>query len=387
MREDPEGPALRQARRTRSWGFTTLGLAAVALASPLLLACSPGYVLRAGYEEAKVLWRREPIADVLGRDDLAADVRRKLDTVLAARAFAVELGLKPGGSFTSLSYVDGDENIFVVSAAPRTALEPYTWWFPIVGRLPYKGFFDRAGASAEAERLASSGYDTHVRTAAAFSTLGWFDDPLFRHLLREDEGVLVNLVLHEVFHNTFYLRGRKAAAFNESLASFAGYRGAIAFFAARSEQDLREGAEAAWEDERRFADFIQALGGRLRKVYAAPTDEGAKLAERERVFAAARAELRELRFKERRYTRMLDGALNNAVVLQHLTYTTGFDLFEEAYRRHSDLRATLEFVQRASRGGGDDSFDALRRALGDFAPGVAYPREPPQAHNADGSGR
>jgi len=371
MPERDQGQAAFR-RWWRRWArWTVVGLAALAVGSPLLLACSAGYVLRAGYEEARVLWRREPIAQVLARDDVAGDVRRKLEAVLAARAFSVELGLEPRGSFASLSYIDGDDNIFVVAAAPRTALVPYTWWFPVVGRVPYKGFFERRGAEAEAERLGSLGYDTHVRGAAAFSTLGWFDDPLFRHLLRQDEGFLVNLVLHEVLHNSFYLRGAAAPTFNESLASFAGHRGAVAFFAARGEQELRERAEAAWDDERRFADFVQALGAQLRSAYASSTGETTKLVERERIFAAARVELQGIHFTERRYTRLLDGPLNNAVVLQHLVYTTGFDLFEEVYRRHGDLRQALAFIARAARGHGDDPFKALRRALEDLTPNIA----------------
>ncbi len=261
-------PPLVGARRSARIGRALLLATVVAVAG-----CSPGYVLRAGYEEAKILWRREPFERALARGNLDGDERRKINAVLAARDFARGLGFNVGGSYASLSYVDGDTTLFVLTAAPRTALRPHTWWFPIVGEVPYKGFFDRARAEAEVAALEAQGYDTAVRTAAAFSTLGWFDDPLLRHLLRHDEAFLVDLVLHELYHNTFYVPGH--TAFNESLATFVGHRAAIAFFAARpGEEASARRAETVWAETLRFAAFVQGLADRLRAVYAEAAGRG-----------------------------------------------------------------------------------------------------------------
>jgi predicted aminopeptidase len=345
-----------------------------ALACVVASGCSPRYVLRAGYEEAKILWRREPIERVLAHADLEPAVRHKLETVVAARRFAADLGLRVGGSFASLSYVDGDSTLYVLTAAKRTALEPYTWWFPIVGRVPYKGFFVRAHAEAEAAALEACGYDTTIRSAAAFSTLGWFDDPLLRHLLRHDEGFLVNLVLHEVYHNTFYLGGAHATAFNESLATFVGHRGAITFFAAEpASGDLAHRAEAEWEDARRFGAFIERLAVRLRQAYAAAPDESAALAARAEIFAAARGELTSLPFATEEFSYSLAEPLNNAVLLHHLLYASGLDLFEEIYHEQGDLRRTLSFVERAARAAPADPFTAVRRALAAVSPDARPP--------------
>ena len=355
------------------------GVVALALACVLATGCSPHYVLLAGYEEAKILWRREPIVRVLARADLEPAVREKLETVLAARRFAADLDLRVGGSFASLSYVDGGSTVYVLSAAKRTVLEPYTWWFPIVGRVPYKGFFARARAEAEAVALEARGYDTVIYSAAAFSTLGWFDDPLLRHLLRHDEGFLVNLVLHEVYHNTFYLGGARATAFNESLATFVGHRGAIAFFAAEPvNADLARRAEAEWEDAMRFGAFIERLAVRLQEAYAVAPDESAALAARAEIFTAARGELASLPFATTRYTASFAEPLNNAVLLHHLLYATGLDLFEEIFRNQGDLRRALSFVEQAARTAPADPFAAVHRALAAVlhgarppAPGVA----------------
>ncbi len=330
--------------------------------------CSPTYVLRAGYEEAKILWRREPIADVLARADLEPEVRRKLELVLDTRRYAEQIGLKVGGSFETLSYVDGPTMLYVLTATPRTSLEPHTWWFPIVGRVPYKGFFARELAEAEAKALGERGLDTSIRGAAAFSTLGWFDDPLLRHQLAGDDVALVDLILHELYHGTFYAKGAHATAFNESLATFVGHRAAIDFFAVRPDAEAsRQRASDSWEDERTFGAFVQGLGARLRELYAA-SDEATALRRREELFAAAVAEFKTLSLHGRRFEKFDDVPLNNAVLLQSLLYTTDLDVFEAVAARLGGLRPALDAIEAAARTEPEDPFGAVRRMLGSVVP-------------------
>src|SRR5713101_7359075 len=132
----------------------------------LLSACSPLYVLRAGYEEARILWHRRPIEEVLRRPDLDAATRQKLELVLRVRHFAEQdLDFKVGGSYSSVTELANPPIVYVLTAAPRTKLEPYTWWFPIVGRVMYKGYFNLGEAKQEAQRLEAKGYDIYIRTA------------------------------------------------------------------------------------------------------------------------------------------------------------------------------------------------------------------------------
>ena len=210
------------------------------------------------------MWHRRPIAEVLSRPDLDATTRAKLELVLQVRRFAEqELGFDVGGSYSSITEVANPPIVYVVSAAPRTSLEPYTWWFPIIGRAAYKGYFDAAAARKEAQRLEAKGYDTYIRTAVAFSTLGWFSDPLLPHLLGYDQETLANIIIHELFHSTFYLPGK--TALNESLANFAGHRGAIAFFAKEQESKAAatQHAEATWESELAISNFLAEAAERL----------------------------------------------------------------------------------------------------------------------------
>ena len=147
-------------------------------AMALLTACSPGYVLRAGWEEAKILTARRPIHEIVHDTTASAELRGKLRLVQHAREYSERtLELVPGDAFTSYVELERDTLLMVVNAAHEFELRWKTWWFPIVGRLPYKGYFDFEKARREAEKLHEQGYDTWVRPSSAFSTLGWFPDP------------------------------------------------------------------------------------------------------------------------------------------------------------------------------------------------------------------
>src|SRR5919202_2484125 len=168
----PRTPTLRRALRIM--GRTAVGVAALALAY-LVLAPTGRYVARAAWEEAKILARRRPIVDLVKAPGTPPAVRQKLGLVLTARAFAEDsVGLRAGQSFTTYSQLRRDTLVLVLSGAYRDRLQPYTWWFPIVGRVPYKGFFDFAAARRASADMARRGFDVYLRPSSAFSTLGWF---------------------------------------------------------------------------------------------------------------------------------------------------------------------------------------------------------------------
>lgn len=335
-------------------------------------ACSPMYVLRAGYEEAKILWRREPIERVLQRTDLDDATRSKLQMVLDVRAFAANtLHLRAGGSFATYARVDADQVVHVVSAAQRLRLEPYTWWFPIVGRVPYKGFFSESAATEEAASLEKQGYDTYVRPSVAFSTLGWFADPLLSNLLRYDRPVLASIIIHELLHNTTYLAGR--ADFDESFASFVGDRGAMAFFTAVQDARNLERAGRLWDDALLFSDFLGSFTARLRTAYAG----GITLTARQHLFDEAQEEFRHLSLKTGMYREFGTESVNNAIILHHLMYADRLRLFDALLRQEQgDLAPTIAAVLQAVHADGADPFAAVQRRLGAAAgEGAAGPSD------------
>jgi predicted aminopeptidase len=332
---------------------TTLLCLIAALAAS---GCAGGYVMRAAYEEARLLWRREPIADVLA-GDVDAQTRAKLELTLAVRQFAADdLGLAVGGSYESLATVDAGQIVHVVSAAPRDRLQPYTWWFPIVGDVPYRAYFDPADADAFAAELEWDGYDTYVRPAAAFSTLGWFDDPLLTTLLRFDQERLAETIIHELLHNTIYVPGQ--SAFNESFANFVGHRGAEHFFRQRGEEARAGVAAARWGDALTFSAFLGDAIARLEAAYARGIDAPARSA----LFAEIQQAATQQPWRTDEYAGFAQRPLNNAVVLHDRLYADRLGVFEDAYARNgSDLRATIAWI-RAQVQDHDDPFAAIAAA-------------------------
>ena len=333
------------------------------IVAAILPGCSPLYVLRAAYEEGKILWRREPIADYIQTPGVQSDTQQKLQLVLAVRDYARDmLKFNVGGSYSSYSYVDRPDLTYIVMAAPKTELRPYTWWFLIIGSVPYKGYFSREEAQAEIDRLNAGGFDTALRTSAAFSTLGWFDDPLLSHLLRYDSVVLSELVFHELFHNTLYVKG--AGAFNESAANFIGHNAAIDFFRDRYGIDSAEYQRAveAWADEREFGAFIEEVAHTLRELYSRDIPYADKLRLREQVFARSKAEwLRRIADRPtHRFHGFSQRPLNNAVLMHYVVYLTDLDLFESVYESCGrDLVLTVDALRHAVANG-SEPFEAVR---------------------------
>ena len=311
-------------------------LALIGLAAVLLVAFPTGrYLLRAAWEEGKILLRRRPIAEVIADPAVSDAERTRLRLVTRVRAFAQrDLKLRAGESFTTYSRVEHDTLVLVLSAAYRDRLEPHTWWFPVVGRVPYKGYFDFAAARRAREDLAASGFDTYLRPASAFSTLGWFNDPLLSTTLAEDTLSLANTVIHELAHNTLFVPSH--VDFNESFASFVGARGAAHFFRSDGDTLAAHRVELMWEDEKRLGAFWEQLARDVDSAYAHnPSDSAARVAARDSVYARARRQLvdtlaPQLPTVPVAYLERLQ--LDNAALLARRVYGRDLPLFDDVFR-------------------------------------------------------
>ena len=344
------------------------GLVAIAAAFGVLwLISAPTacYLSRGAWEEAKILHRREPIPDVIRSPGTPAGVREKLKVVLAAREYAKDsLKLRTKDSFTTYSRLDHDTLVLVVSAAYRDTLKPYTWWFPIVGTVPYKGYFDFGAAQRDAKKLYDNGFDVYVRPSDAFSTLGFFNDPLLNTTLRADSLTLANTVIHEVTHNTFYAAGQ--APFNESFAMFVGARGAAAFFRSRGQEAAARRVEAEWDDDKLLASFWSRVIVSLDSAYAAhPESKAARIVARDSVYAHARAQLvNEIapQFKTINPVYAQRVTLNNAALLARRVYATDLEVFDRVYAREGhDLKRTIGKVIGLAKSDPRQPFAALRK--------------------------
>jgi predicted aminopeptidase len=341
-----------------------LAIAAVVGALWLISAPTACYLSRGAWEEAKILSRRQPIAEVIQRPATPSEVRQKLKVVLAAREYAKDsLKLRAKDSFTTYSRLDHDTLVLVVSAAYRDTLKPYTWWFPIVGRVPYKGYFDFAAAQRDARKLYDDGFDVYVRPSDAFSTLGFFNDPLLNTTLRADSLTLANTVIHELTHNTFYAAGQ--APFNESFAMFVGARGAAAFFRSRGQESAARRVEAEWQDDKLLARFWTRVINSLDSAYAAhPDSKAARIAARDTVYARTRTALvNEIapQFKTINPVYAQRVTLNNAALLARRVYATDLDVFDRVYEKeHGDMKRTIGRIISLAKADKAKPFEALR---------------------------
>src|SRR5262245_29901393 len=341
-------------------------MAMLGVLGSVISGCSPFYVIRAAYEEGKILWRREPIPEYLEKPELGAETQDKLKLVLAVREYARDvLKLNVGGSYSSYSYVDRPDLTYILTAAPRTELRPYTWWFLIIGRVPYKGYFSKEDAAGAAKELEDDGYDTNIRTSAAFSTLGWFDDLLLSHLLRYDTVTLAEVVFHELCHNTLYVKG--AGAFNESVANFVGGRAAIDFFRDRFGAGSAEHERAIrdWEEELEFSAFIEKLAASLDELYARKIPEEEKLLLREQILTRGREEWSDwvTQHPTHRFRNFSKQPLNNAVIIHYMLYLKNLKLFEALYDAEGkNLIRTIDSIREATAKGGEP-FEAVQKLL------------------------
>lgn len=326
------------------------GVAAMLALGLILLVATPlgRYLLRAGYEEARILAARKEIATLVADTTLDPLTRGKLQLVLEARAFAEDaLGLPAGRSFTLFTQLESDTLVLVLSGAKPDALEPVLWRFPLVGRLPYKGFFRLEEALAAQQALRERGFDTYLRPAPAFSTLGWFNDPLLSTTLAQDSVDLVNTVIHELTHNRYFAAGE--ATFNESFATFVGARGAEAFFLARGDSLRARRAAARWADDRSLAALWAQLHGTLDSTFVAHPGDSLRerrIALRDSIYADARRVLVDSvaptwRTIAPRYAEMV--ALDNAALLARRVYLTDIEPFEAEWTRQGrELRRTID---------------------------------------------
>ena len=330
-----------------SWRGTFFSLLAFTLVG--CGGCSPLYVLEGAVVQGRILLSREPVVRVLRDPELPAAERAKLELLLEARQFAgTGMGLEVGDAYASYAEVPEGALVWVVSAARQTRLESYTWWFPIVGSVTYKGFFEKPDAESLARHLQLEGWDTYTRPSSAFSTLGWFDDPILSNWLRRDDVALVDLLLHELTHRSFYRSGH--TDFNESFATWAGRAGAYAFFRER------EGAEAA---------NTQLAFKRLQESFRSSARWGAEIEKLEKFYrqAASAKWSRAKILEERREVYRVFGdpdRVNNAVILARFAYQRDLSDFRCAQETTSaSLREVLASTwSKASASA--DPFAAIR---------------------------
>ncbi len=337
-------------------------LQVLALFLPLLLflgGCGKAlYISKLGWHQAFLTFRSTPVQEILEDDQIGAEAKEKIRFIQEVKRYGEKrIGLKRTGSYSKYFEVKGPI-LHVVTASEKDRLKPYDWTFPIIGKVTYKGFFTRREALEEAQGLKARGYDTFVRPAGAYSTLGWLNDPILSSMLKWDEGSLTNLILHEMAHGTVYFK--RDCDLNEQMATFVGNQGAINFLGQRYGSGSREMLEAveAQEDDLLFSRWIDQACERLSAYYAQPIPREEKIRGREELFLSLQREFREMktRFKTETYQTFGESPLNNAVLLAHRQYFHGFDTLESLYAYFDrDLSKVVALMKKIETSGEDPS--------------------------------
>jgi predicted aminopeptidase len=279
MKVDQNNPLVRAACK-----HVLLALALMLITS----GCRIGYILHAAAGQFKLLAGAVPVEEALKETALPPGEQERLRLVARIKDFGeTELGLKRTENYQTVYLKSRQGPIYTVAASPKDCLTRITWWFPIVGDMPYLGFFDLESARKERKKLLKKDLDVSLARADAYSTLGWFKDPVTLNLLEGTTLDLAETILHEMTHTTLYVKGQ--GEFNEGVAMLVGMLGARLFFERNygPTHPLTMEAGVSIEDERVFSAFLATLMERLERLYASPSSYDEKLTEREKIFARA----------------------------------------------------------------------------------------------------
>lgn len=331
--------------------------------------CRMGYYLKAGLGQAKIIFGKQDIDVVLQDKNLDPERRRKLLLVEDIRQFAFdEVGLTENDNYTTFYDLKGKPITYTVVACPKDSLDPYIWSFPIVGDLPYIGFFDKEDADEEAQRLRDEGYDVVVWPASAYSTLGWFSDPVLSNMLDYSDVDLVDVILHEQTHVTVYIEGD--ITFNENLATFVGYAGSLEFFKQRNDLKNLKAAIDQKHDKIIVGQFTEQLVNEVKALYKRDISYDQKLIEKKKLFARARLRFRKKtmrKLKTKNYDYLADRQYNNAILSTMSIYNKEIESFEALHKAcGSDIRRTVEALKEISEEA--DPKAALKQRVEDSKP-------------------
>ncbi len=312
----------------------------------LLSGCQIDYILKSGYHQALLIKEQEDINEYLKNNDVPLEQKKKLILVQNVKQFAEsDLGLKKSSNYTTYVSLDRKFVSYIVQVAEPFELKYHLWTFPIVGSIPYKGYFVEEDAKNEAEIFSKDGYDTFVRGVRAYSTLGWFKDAVLSSMMDYQEDDLVNLIIHETTHTTLYIKS--SADFNEQLATFVGNKGTEIFYEKTEGKDslnLKK-IKLKNEDENVFSQFITTEVQELDSWYKSNQGKITK-EEKEKRIAQIQDKFKNLKFKTQQYEYFKNLKLNNAILLGYKTYVNDLSKFEKIYDKKKNMKEFIDAVKK-----------------------------------------
>lgn len=313
-------------------------------------SCSLSYLAKQGALEIKMLAMAKPIVEILRQENLDKEYRRKLELVLQVRRFAAkELGLNVKNIYANAS-LDFDHQINAVSGSLPLAFKPYTWWFFLLGDVPYKGYFNIRDAEKEAKRINNLGYETSIRRVGAYSTLGYLPDPIVKSMMSLSDYDLAELLIHELTHATVYFAGE--TPFNESFANFFGQQGALRFFIQTYGEKSDEYQHALKEIQfsKEYENFFSKLYQELALIYSEKIGDEEKRAKKVKKLEEAK-EAYDILLKRYGYKNNNWQRVNNAFLISFRQYNDDDGIFLNLFEcLQKDMQAFLNEVAFYARG-------------------------------------
>ncbi|MGJ8689122.1 MAG: aminopeptidase [Gammaproteobacteria bacterium] len=314
----------------------------------LLVSCETiSYYGQAAKGQVSLLWARESIESLLNDDNLSSDKRSKLELVLEVRQFAQQhLFLDAGNSYLSYVELNRPFVLWNVFAAPEFSTQASNWCYPIAGCVSYRGYFAQASATQFAAQLSAQSYDVYLGGVDAYSTLGWFNDPLNSAILRRSEQRLIALVFHELAHQKLYIPGD--TSFNESFATFVEQEGLRRWYSAHAQTGFDEDLIQEARIEEAFVALVLKYRRELAKLYEQDIAQEQMRDAKAGIQELLREEYAQFRqdWDYTGYDRWFDGPLNNAQLSTVASYNELVPVFAQILaQEQGDLTRFYEAVQ------------------------------------------
>ena len=315
-----------------------------------------------------LLTHRQLIEKLLEDPATAPALHTKLATISQIRRFALqELNLPVGKHYSQYVPLDRSYVVWNVFATPEFSMDPQTWCFPVAGCVSYRGYYSEKGARKFAERQKNSGDDVYVGGVAAYSTLGWFADPVLNTIINRDEHRLAALIFHELAHQRVYIPGD--TIFNESFATAVELEGLKRWLEQAGSDDaadiLFDQANREQRYRREFVTLVQGVIPPLETLYSSHLSPEAMRAEKAALFEKLRQDYRQLKQGWQGYSAYdgwFEGDINNAKLNTVATYFNKVPAFEALLAETAfQLPDFYDRVDALARLGGEEREQALAR--------------------------
>lgn len=312
------------------------------------------YGIQQGTGQLQLVWNAKPVEEVLNDATFPDSLKQKLRLITDIRKFTVEeLGMNESKNYTSVYDQKNQSLLLNVSACEPYSFTPKEWTFPFLGSVPYKGFFDKQEAQKEILKLKMQGYDVDVYSPSGWSTLGWFKDPILSNMLKQSEGSLSNLIIHELTHGTLFVKND--VNFNENLANFIGDKGAELFLIKKFGKDSKEyiDYEQSKSDEKIYDNYILKSAERLDSLYnimgKGNSEEETKSKKKQLITEIVLGVNKLPLHKKKNYFKYTQQAFfeGNAFFMAFERYDSQYEIFEKEYKEkfNSDLKKYFEYLK------------------------------------------